>query len=217
MSWSKLAWQAGSGVYEQITKMPFIQELIRGTLAPEKFTFYIAQDSLYLAGFGRALSLIAARAQNSEHALEFMRFAEGAFVVEQALHAGYFQKLNIDQNVPISPTCQHYTHYLLSQAAVAPLEVAMAAVLPCFWIYKEVGDYIYAQDRPTHHPYQDWINTYAGEEFGNIVARAIRLSDEVAQTCSPAQQQAMTEAYLTASRLEWMFWDSAWRLEQWPV
>lgn len=217
MSWSKTAWQSGSVIYEQITQMSFIKELIIGTLDPEKFKFYIAQDSLYLAAFGRALSLIAARAQTSEQALEFMRFAEGAIVVEQALHAGYFQKLNIESGVPISPTCQHYAHYLLSQAALAPLEVAMAAVLPCFWIYKEVGDYIYKQEQVPGNPYQDWINTYAGEEFGNIVARAIRVCDEVAETCTPSQQQAMIETYVHASRLEWMFWDSAWRLEQWPV
>ncbi|MFC6999687.1 TenA family protein [Rufibacter roseus] len=217
MSWSNTAWQAGNPIYTQITQMSFIRELINGTLSPEKFKFYIAQDSIYLAGFGRALSLIAARAQHSAHALEFMRFAEGALVVEQALHAGYFQKLNIMPDVPISPTCQHYTHFLLSQAALAPLEVAMASVLPCFWIYKAVGDYILAQEQLPDNPYQDWINTYAGEEFGKIVARAIRVCDEVAETCTSAQHQVMTAAYVTASKLEWMFWDSAYRLEEWPV
>ncbi|MCC9168611.1 thiaminase II [Pontibacter harenae] len=217
MNWSKTAWQASSSIYEQIIKMPFIQELIEGTLDQEKFKFYIGQDSLYLADFGRALSLIAARAHTTAHALEFLRFAEGAVVVEQALHTGYFQKYGIVEDVPISPTCQHYTNYLLSQAALEQVEVAMAAVLPCFWIYKEVGDYIYQQPQQENNPYQEWINTYAGEEFGAIVTRAINICDEVAERCTPAQQQAMTEAFLAANKLEWMFWDSAWRLESWPV
>lgn len=217
MNWSNQAWQAGSSVYEQIITMPFIGELIDGTLNQEKFKFYIAQDSLYLADFGRALSLVAARAHTTDHALEYMRFAEGAIVVEHALHAGYSQQLGIQKDTPISPACQHYTRYLLSTAALEQVEVAMAALLPCFWIYKEVGDFIYKQPQKENNPYQDWINTYAGEEFAGIVARAIKICDEAARNCNSAQQQAMTDAFVTACKLEWMFWDSAWRQEKWPV
>ncbi|RDV14561.1 thiaminase II [Pontibacter diazotrophicus] len=197
--------------------MPFIEELINGTLDQEKFKFYIAQDSLYLADFGRALSLVAARAHTTDHALEFMRFAEGAIVVEHALHAGYFQQLGIQKSTTISPACQHYTRYLLSTAALDQVEVAMAGLLPCFWIYKEVGDYIYKQPQKENNPYQEWINTYAGEEFAGIVKRAINICDEAATKCTPAQQQEMTDAFVTACKLEWMFWDSAWRMEKWPV
>ncbi|WP_187263251.1 TenA family protein [Pontibacter beigongshangensis] len=217
MSWTKTAWEAGSTTYKQITEMPFIQELIAGTLPQEKFAFYLGQDSLYLTQFGKALSLISGRAHQAEHVLEFARFAEGAIVVERALHAGYFRKYGLTDTPAISPTCQHYTHFLLTNAALAQVEIAMAAVLPCFWIYKAVGDYIYQQPQVADNPYQEWINTYAGEEFGAIVQRALHICDEVATTCTPAQQTAMTDAFVTASKLEWMFWDSAWRLEEWPV
>jgi thiaminase/transcriptional activator TenA len=27
----------------------------------------------------------------------------------------------------------------------------------------------------------------------------------------------MTDVFVRASQYEWMFWDSAWRLETWPV
>ena len=41
---------------------PFNEELSAGTLAPERFKFYLAQDARYLAGFARALAVAAARA-----------------------------------------------------------------------------------------------------------------------------------------------------------
>ena len=217
MSWSKTAWNRGNSIYERITSMPFNRELAEGTLEQEKFKFYIAQDSIYLAEFGRALSLVAARAHNTEHMLDFIRFAEGAIVVERALHASYFKQFGVAEGITASPTCQLYTQYLLNQAALGQLEVAMAAVLPCFWIYKKVGDHIYQNQTKADNPYQEWIDTYAGEEFGGIVERAIKICDEVAQTCSPSQQESMTEAFVMASKLEWMFWDSAYRLEKWPV
>ena len=215
MSWSKTAWLQAEPVYNAILEMPFICEQITGTLAIEKFKFYIAQDSNYLEQFGRALALIGARAHDMAHVLRFIRFGEGAIVVEKALHANYFLEFGIEGKAPISPACHHYTNFLLKEAALSQVEVAMAAVLPCFWIYKKVGDYIYQQQSKEKNPYQTWIDTYAGEEFGLRVQEAIAICDAVAATCTTAQQQKMTEAFVTGCKLEWLFWDSAWRMEKW--
>jgi len=215
MNWSETAWEQGEPVYHAILEMPFIQEQIEGTLDVEKFKFYIAQDSNYLEQFGRALALIGSRAHTTEHALRFIRFGEGAIVVEKALHASYFLEFGIEGKAPISPACHHYTNFLLKEAALSQVEVAMAAVLPCFWIYKKVGDYIYQQQSKEKNPYQTWIDTYAGKEFGLRVQEAIAICDAVAETCTTAQQQKMTEAFVTACKLEFMFWDSAWRMEKW--
>ena len=215
MKWSEVAWSQSQEVYKKIIDMPFIQGLIDGTLPLEKFRFYIEQDSNYLEYFGRALAIIAGRVP-ATYMLDYIRFSEGAIVVENALHASYFEEFGISGRAPIAPACHHYTSFLLSTSGTAPVEVAMAAVLPCFWIYKKVGDYIYEKQNNINNPYQNWINTYAGEEFGALVEKAIRICDEVALNCSPAQQEEMTRAFLAASRLEWLFWDSAWRLEQWP-
>lgn len=40
---------------------------------------------------------------------------------------------------------------------------------------------------------------------------------ELAAATTPAVRSRMTEAYVTATRMEWMFWDSAWKKEGWPV
>lgn len=217
MTWSKTVWQEATPIYDRITEMPFINGLIEGSLDKEKFKFYIAQDSNYLEHFGRALAMISARAHRKEHTLQFIRFAEGAIVVESALHANYFKQLGIEDKPVLSPACHHYKHFLTSTAATAQVEVAMAAVLPCFWIYKEVGDFIVKHQNKNNNPYQDWINTYAGEEFALLVKTAITICDEAAATCTPEQQKAMTEAFIASCRLEWLFWDSAWRLERWVV
>lgn len=215
MKWSKKAWEQSAAIYEEIIRMPFITQLAAGTLEEEKFKFYIRQDSYYLEHFGRTLSLIAARVHQIRYALDFMRFAEGAIVVENALHESYFKEFNISGKAPLSPTCHHYVHFMQSTAALAQVETAMAAVLPCFWIYRKVGDHILANQSGSGNPYQNWINTYAGEDFGLLVEKAIAICDEAAAACTPAQQEAMTEAFRTASRLEWAFWDSAWRQENW--
>jgi len=215
MKWSETAWQQALPIYNRITTMPFITELAAGTLNIEKFKYYMQQDAHYLEYFARTLSVIAAKVTDVTTMLDFVRFAEGAIVVERALHDGYFKQYNVKERAPISPTCHHYVHFMQSTAYAADVAVAMAAVLPCFWIYKKVGDHILEIQTQNNNPYADWIGTYAGEEFGLIVDKAIALCNTAAAQATPAQQQAMTSAFVRASQLEFGFWDSAYNVEKW--
>ncbi|SHE43117.1 TenA family protein [Dysgonomonas macrotermitis] len=216
MKWSEKTWLAAKPVYDKILELPFIQELMNGTLANEKFIFYIRQDAVYLAEYGRVLTGIASRLASIKHISAFLNFASESIIVEQALHESFVHELSSDKT-EATPSCLLYTSYLQKQLAGAPLEVALASVLPCFWIYKEVGDYILENQAKGNNPYQSWIDTYGGEGFSESVSLAISICDEVAEQCTGAQQQAMTEAYLMCSKFEWMFWESAYRQEEWKI
>lgn len=217
MKWTEHTWQQAEEIFNRIIIHPFNQELMNGTLTQDRFQFYIQQDAIYLGDFSKALSLIAARCFNNPYTLDFIRFAEGAVVVEKALHYGYIKQFEIKEDLEISPTCQNYSQYLLTKASLDQVEIAMAAVLPCFWIYKKVGDHLYANQTAINNPYQEWIDTYAGEEFSLLVNKAIDICDDVASHCSEQQRAQMTAAFVKASKLEWMFWDSAYQMETWPV
>ena len=215
MKWTDKIWTQIEPIYQKIIEMPFIEELQKGTLPLEKFQFYMGQDSFYLENFARSLALIGARAHRVSHALDFIRFAEGAIVVEKALHDSYFQEFGLSQRGSIEPTTHHYINFLKSTSALDQVEIAMAAVLPCFWIYQEVGDSIYKNQLSEDNPYQKWIDTYAGKEFKELVIKAINICDSVAENCTPQQQERMTQAFVEASKLEFMFWDSAYQLKTW--
>ena len=78
-----------------------------------------------------------------------------------------------------------------------------------------MGKHLLATAQPDN-PYQAWIDTYADEAFAEGVRKVIAISDQVAATASPAVRDQMFQAFVRASQLEWMFWDSAYRLERWP-
>jgi thiaminase/transcriptional activator TenA len=92
----------------------------------------------------------------------------------------------------------------------------LGAVLPCYWIYWEVGKALLERGSLTPR-YQRWIETYGGEEFGVLVEAVLDLTDEVCEELNPAQKARVKEAFVTTSRYEWMFWEAAWKLEEWPV
>jgi len=215
MNWSEQTWKASEPFYDAILQMPFITELSCGALDMKKFQFYIAQDSLYLEHFGRSLALIGAKAHDIGDTLAYIRFAETAIVVENALHESYFLDYNVHDKGTIQPACHHYIHFLRSTAALDPVEVAMAASLPCFWIYKKVGDHIYNSRRFPGNPYQKWIDTYGGEEFTVAVRNAIAICDRAAAQTTPEIRRKMTEAFVTASRMEYHFWEAAYDFKLW--
>jgi thiaminase/transcriptional activator TenA len=219
-TFSHAAWERNARSYETIRTMPFNAELAAGTLSEARFKHYITQDAHYLIGFGRALTLAAAKAPDPDRIVQFAKSAEGAIVVERALHGSFFTQYGITPEVfaatPLSPACHHYVSYLLATAYAEPYEVLLGALLPCFWIYAEVGRDIHGR-AAKGNPYQAWIDTYAGEEFHAAVRATIAATDAAAAGASPALHARMHDAFTRATALEWVFWDSAYRMEQWPV
>lgn len=216
MSFTTSLWNEIEPIYKRILDLPFNKELTDGTLPENKFAFYMKQDALYLADFSKALAIAGAKSRSADELKDFLDFATGAVVVERALHEGFLQKFDTHIDVGKSPACFSYTHFLLSTASLEDYPVAVAALLPCFWIYREVGLHIH-QRAAKNNPYQDWIDTYAGDDFSESVDRAIEITELSAQNSSEAVRERMRSAFVDSTRMEWMFWDSAYRVEQWPV
>src|SRR5919204_2211086 len=92
---SREAWERNAAIYEAIRAMPFNAQLASGSLSEARFKHYITQDAHYLIGFGRALTLAAAKAPNPDRVVQFAKSAEGAIVVERALHGSFFRDYGI--------------------------------------------------------------------------------------------------------------------------
>jgi thiaminase/transcriptional activator TenA len=220
MSFTSTLWTAMAPIYAAILRHPFLTGLTDGSLPRERFRFYAVQDALYLREFARALSLAAARAPDDDWIVMFNEHAAGALRVERALHEGFFKEFGLSPAevaaTPLAPTNVAYTSYLLAVAYGAPFHEALGALLPCYWIYWEVGKELERAGSPDAI-YARWIATYASEEFGAVVRAVLAATDVVAARLSPAGRDTMQRHVLTTSRYEWMFWEMGWRLEAWPV
>lgn len=215
MTWSEQAWKACEKIFEEIKKQPFIQELMDGTLPSKKFLFYQNQDAFYLAEYGRILAAIASRLDNDDWRDAFLSFSKDTLLVEKVLHKSYLKE--DFKNAEPSPSNMLYTGYLWSRLMGASLNECLAAVLPCFWVYKEVGDYIIETRKTNDNPYQAWIDTYGSEDFAAAVDKVIMICDSYANDSSEEMQKRMTKAFETTFKMEWLFWQSAYEMEQWRI
>ncbi len=145
--------------------------------------------------------------------------ARDAIVEERALHENFFRDFGIDERswaaARPSPTCLGYGHWLLSTGCTGGFGEAVAALLPCYHVYWQVGCHLHREARRPN-PYEAWIETYADPGFGKIVREVAAIADAAAVAAGEEERLRMREAYLTATRWEWLFWDAAWRCEGWP-
>ncbi len=210
-------WQRTTDLRTAIHALPFNRELAAGTLGEDRFRFYITQDALYLEQYARILALAGARGPDGATLRLFAQSALEAVAVEQALHGAYFIRFGIDPAcAEPSPDCLGYTSFLLAAAYHEPWEVLLAALLPCFWIYWDVGNVI-ARDAAVDNPYRAWIDTYADAAFGAAVRAVIEATDAAAEAASTAVRDRMTTAFLRSTQFELLFWDGAYQMRGWSV
>jgi len=220
MSFTGDLWKSIEPIYAAILRHPFLAGLTDGSLPMESFRFYAVQDALYLRDYARALSLAAARAPRDPWIIMFNEHAAGALKVERELHESFFKAWGLTTDAvaatPVAPTNLAYTSYLLAVAHAGPFHEAVAALLPCYWIYWEVGKELERRGSPDPL-YARWIGTYASEEFGSVVRAVLDCTDALAGPLGSAERAAMGRHFVTTSRYEWMFWDMGHRREAWPL
>lgn len=216
LQWSQTIWHETQPIIDQILRHPFITALQQGSLAPETFSFYIQQDALYLKQYGRALANLIPKLQQPSHVEAFLGFIQDTLTVEQSLHQSYLNSID-HATLESSPTCLLYTQFLLAATSMEPAPVGVAAILPCFVIYKYVGDHILTLGHVANNPYENWIQAYASPDFAEAVRKAITIADELASTASRETRARMDEAYTTAAKMEYLFWHSAYAREPWPI
>ena len=206
--WTAALWAAGGETWHQILDLPFVRALGDGTLDEDLFSFYLDQDALYLRDYSRALATLSARADTAEAQVHWAAGAHEAIAAESQLHEGWLA--NRARLGGPSPITMGYTNFLRAFTAGEDYVVGAAAILPCYWLYEEVGAVLSSQNH-ADHPYAEWLSMYGGEEFAADVARSLAEVERAFEAASPAQRVRAARAYLSACVYEREFFDQAHR------
>ena len=147
--------------------------------------------------------------------------AKSTYDAEHMLHEAFAKDLELSDGGIINvenpaPTAVAYTNHILACSYKGSLGEIIAALLPCYWLYYEIGEK-FKGSKPGHPIYQKWIDTYGDEWFATLVKEQIDRLDELAEKASEEERQRMESIFLTSSRYEYMFWEMSYTLEEWPV
>ena len=219
-TWSERLWREIEPTFAAILAHPFVTGLTDGTLDDRAFAQYVAQDVHHLRDYARALAIVGAKAPTLADTATFARHAAEVFDVELQLHDSLLPQLGLDADLlarsPVLPTTRAYTSYLVATAYGGTFAEGLAAILPCYWIYARVGTAL--AERGSSDPrYQLWIDGYSGEEYAATVDEVLAVTDRIGPTLTAADEATARAHFATTARYEWMFFDAAHRLEDWPV
>ena len=192
-------WSRTAQLRADIDALPFVRALADGTLPEGTFRWYVEQDALYLREYARVLARASALAPTQGEQVLWARGAHTALVVELGLHA---RRVG-DEPARPSAVTQAYLDHLDACAGRGYAEL-VAALLPCYWIYQDVGSRLapYADDG---HPYRDWLETYADPAFAASTREAVGVVTALAASIDDDVRERMREAFLASARHELAF------------
>ncbi|MDQ1085352.1 MULTISPECIES: bifunctional hydroxymethylpyrimidine kinase/phosphomethylpyrimidine kinase [Microbacterium] len=205
-SWSAGRWDATTSTRAEVDACAFVRGLAWGDLDRDAFHWYLGQDLLYLREYARVLARAAALAPNVDEQRFWAAASVSCLVEEAALHQSHVDPTQLEP----APSTLDYTDHLHAASTAGSYAVLVAAILPCFVLYTDIG----ARWRGTFapdHPYADWLTAYGDETFAASSAEAATIVDAAARTASGTTRAAMAAAYDRSMALELAFFEAPLR------
>lgn len=221
MTFSNQLREEAQEILEATYQHPFIQGIAKGDVAAEQLIHYVKQDYEYLNAMVKARGYGLTKCSNREDMEMFFRSIDYVLHSEGTAHENFCQVAGVKytdlQGFPLSPTAHHYVNHMISAAASGTLGDVIAVTLPCPWIYLEIGRRLVTEVNPDPtHPFYDWITIY-GNDSSEATTYSFRRLDEIAAHSGEEARARMRELFLISCRMEYLFFDMAYRVEEWPV
>jgi len=209
-----------NAIWEASFQHPFVRSLAEGSLPEDVFRYYVLQDSYYLKHFAKVHALAAVQARDLPTVKRFAQHAEETCGAEISLHEGFFDLLGVTEkdlaDFKPAPAAYAYTSHLYRAAMEGELAATLSALLPCYWLYYEIGERL-KNAKPEHPIYDKWIATYSSEWFEAATKEQITRLNQLTESLSPARREEVKAHFIKSSYYEWQFWEMAWTKEQWST
>ena len=209
-------WRAAAGDnWDAYTRHAFVEGMRDGSLPRAAFLHYLVQDYIFLIHFSRAWALAVTKADTIEEMRLCAATVNALIDEEMKLHIGICAAADITE-ADLAQAEERtenlaYTRYVLDAGHSGDFLDLLAALAPCVMGYGEIGARLKVEAETT--PYQDWIDTYAGEDYQGVCHAVANLLDTaVARRLGDMPEtsprwNALCHRFTVATKLEVGFWD----------
>ncbi len=215
-------WRSAAGeTWRQYVGHEFVLGLKDGSLPRSAFIAYLIQDYIFLLNYSRAWALAVVKAESAAQMRTAAATVNALINEEIQLHIQICRREGIDEPrlLQAAEASENiaYTRFVTDSGLSGDLLDLLAAMAPCVFGYHEIGLRL-ADSRDTTELYREWIDTYAGDEYGSVCfAVAALIEDVAAERLGEALEasprwQSLCRRFTTATRLEIDFWQMGLRL-----
>ena len=202
---------------------PFVKGVGRGDLPNNVFAYYMKQDYVFLIDYAKLFALGSIKSTNLEVMAKFAELLHDTLNFEMNLHREYAKEFGVsirelEQTKP-TPNNLAYTRYMMNVGQNGSLVELVSCLLPCMWSYWEIGKALKKAcgEELNTNPYQEWINMYSSQEFGELTTWLIDLLDELTVGKNEHELEVLEDHFLVTSRYEYLFWNMVYQQLDWPL
>lgn len=217
---SKVLRREADPIWRRILIHPFLTEAVKGTLPVRKFQYYLKQDHAYLFDYCRFLGLAISRCETIDQIRFLSEVLSAEFSFEIEMQRALASKLGLTPgeltSPRMAPTTKAYASFLLKVAATEGVGEIFAALSPCPLTYVEIAEEN-TEEAGQASPYAEWLATYRSKEAVDMAMRIWQMLDDVGESATSSQRRRILQNFLDASRYEYLFWEMAYNMEEWPI
>ncbi|KGX93963.1 TenA family transcriptional regulator [Pontibacillus halophilus JSM 076056 = DSM 19796] len=222
MTFSTELRKEADSIYNAIFDHPFVRGLAKGDIPKGAVEHYVKADFEYLNAFMHMYGLAISKSSDRSD-MDFYK-QQIDFVLNSEIHPHnnlcQYIGINYDdlQSYPLPPSADHYIKHMKHYGHEGSLGEILAAILPCPWTYLEIGERLIEEiGHDEAHPFYEWIAFYAEEGIRETTDDIRKRLDDWAEGASQREKEAMKEAFIKSSQLEWGFWEMAYNEESWEL
>ena len=210
---------ATAEIWKSYNEHPFVLGIQNGTLAKEKFRYYMIQDYLYLEDYAKTFAVGVAKAKSLRIANLFAKYIP-VMNGELNVHDGYLARLGVTQEeidtTPHSLDNLSYTSYMLRVAYEEGEAEILAAILSCAYSYEVIAKKI-VENNPAsinNEFYGDWIKGYISDGYAEENVILLEELNRLTENYTEQQIRHLVDIFTACSRYELAFWEMSWLMRK---
>ena len=212
--YGKLRRDAGTE-WQAYVSHPFVTALATGDLPRNEFLAWLVQDYLYVVHYTRAYAMLIYKSATTEQMRSAANIVHGLLNNEMSMHRRQLAQAGISEaDIEATPETLEtlaYSRYILDRGNTGDLLDLTVTLSACLAGYGEIGLRLMSDPATKRegNPYTDWIETYGGSDYIQLVREGLSRLEDLAETHGGYVRYPMLlKQFREAVRLETAFWNA---------
>ena len=193
---------------------PFVKQLGDGSLALDKFQYYLKQDYVFLINYCKVLAIASSKSSTEEMMRKWVSLLNETLNSEMDLHRNFCNEFGIsldqlEKTVADSST-NNYCNFLINNANENSEKFIAVSLLPCQWGYQEIAQNFVKNNLNPQSFHKTWIDSYASKEYQEVTEWLKNYVDEIGKSSSQNEIEKYNKLFVLGIEYEIGFWESAW-------
>ena len=193
---------------------PFVKELGKGSLALNKFQYYLRQDYVFLINYCKVLAISASKSSSEKMMRKWVGLLNETLNSEMDLHRNFCSNFGISlaslEKTKADPSTTDYCNFLIDNANKNSEKFIAISLLPCQWGYQEIAQNFVKNNLKRDSFHKIWVDSYSSQEYQDVTNWLRNYVDEIGKNLNKKGIENCKELFRLGIEYEIGFWDSAW-------